>query len=137
MLEELTDAINVQIEDMNNKIDRIVQLQYPILLSQLAKEIFDSKGKTHGRNWDGNKPSTIKRKGFDHRNVETGLLETTLEQPGFLVDDDYMFHLPDAKGNHGYKFANSYAPFDDIGRTSNDEDWINTRLAEEIQNDFK
>lgn len=110
------------------KIQEIVNQEQPKILSQLAKEIFDSAGTTHGRHWDVNTESTAKRKGKNHRNVDTGLLQSTLEQDGFLMQDDYMASLPD-KYNHA-----NYSPnkFDDIGRTADDEQYVVDQLAIKI-----
>jgi hypothetical protein len=106
----------------------------PKILSQLAKEIFDSKGTTHGRQWDENSPSTARAKGKNHRNVDTGLLQDTLEQPGFLLDDDYMERLPQTYPDRNYKYAN-YSPnkFDDIGRTNDDEKYIEAQIEVALQ----
>jgi len=147
MSTNLTIAINDLIAQTANKIDSIAELEFPNIASQLVKDTFDTKGAATGRNWKANAPSTIKRKGFDSRNTETGLLEDALSQPGFILDDDYMGRLPsrsvNAKGHKSggdYQFANSidnYANrFDNLGRTANDEKYMLKRLVEVIINVF-
>lgn len=122
------------IEEVAIQINTIVKNEHPKILAQLAKEIFDSRGHSHGRNWDDNTPATAKRKGKNHRNVDTGLLQETLEQDGFLMQDNYMDDLPQSSPDRNYKYANyGNNKFDDIGRTENDKLWVKERLVTTIK----
>lgn len=128
--------IDFGIDESMKKIDSIIQSQYPKILAELAEDIFASGGKTHGRNWAENKPSTIKKKGGNSPNIESGQLEDWLSTEGNIVDDDYMTRLPsplDDWGGEGYLAANALRKFDDIGRTSDDEKYIEEQLTEKIQ----
>lgn len=127
------------VDDTINQIITIVKTQVPEILGNLAKEIFDSKGQSHGRNWEANKPSTIARKKGSNPNIETGILEQYLTQPGILEDDNYMGYLPSPPNDsqNGYKFANAMRPFNDIGRTPEDEEWIERQLEQKLQSQLK
>lgn len=131
---ELMDQINLLISDTITIIDEVINRTYPRDLSILAEEIFDSKGTTHGRMWESNAPSTRKRKGFDHRNVDTGALEEALTTDGFLMNDNYMDEL--GAINEGYLYASDLAPFDDIGRTKEDKSWIREQIIKDLRHVF-
>jgi hypothetical protein len=131
---ELNQQIDAIISHSISVINEVVKRTLPHDLSNLAQDIFDSKGTTHGRMWESNAPSTKKRKGFDHRNVETGALEDALTTDGFLMDDNYMDEL--GQINERYLFANDLAPFDDIGRTKDDKEWLREQLIRNIQSVF-
>lgn len=152
-MDELSQAINTIIDNSVSKINEIVKKEHPKILAKLAKEIFESVGQSHGREWQPNTSATVngfyskspsgisfhvKGKGFNRRNYETGQLMNTLTEVGFLEDDNYMENLPTApRGNsYGYKAANSINSFqnrfDDIGRTPDDEEYISNQLAEAI-----
>ena len=138
-MDELNTEVMNDINKIITQVDGIVVKYIPIELSKLAQEIFDSKGKSHGRSWDTNTVSTAKRKGFNKRNVESGQLEDTLIGEGFLLDDDYMNNLPtpDSGDSNGYFYANSRARFDDIGRTDDDDTWLKDQLIKDIINELK
>ena len=136
----LTESIQGIIDESISKVDAIIKVEYPQDLSLLAKEIFDSAGKTHGRNWLDNTESTTKKKGKNHRNVESGDLQLYLETPGVLEQEDYMTSLPTPKRSkdpNGYIYANNLAKFDDIGRTPDDEQWLEQKLTEAIINGYR
>lgn len=147
-------SLGSQIEELINqsvlKIDGIAKSAYPNELAKLAEEIFASGGKSHGRNWADNTASTQKRKGGNSPNIDTGLLEHTLTQTGFLQNDDYMDKLPkpikskSSKGKksnssddpNGYKFANKMRPFDDIGKTDDDKEWVVKEVIKRIISEY-
>lgn len=130
-MEALQNAIKKLIEDTANEVAEIVQEEHPKILAGLAKEIFDSVGQAHGRNWESNKPSTIKKKKFDRRNYETGELMRTLTTPGELENDNYIDALP-TKYQYANKVNSPNNKFDDIGRTDEDDAYISDKLAEKI-----
>lgn len=142
-MDALELAIKQVIETSTIKIADIVKSEHPLILSRLAKNIFDSVGQTHDRKWQSNAPSTIRKKKFDKRNFETGELMNTLMEVGFLEDDNYMENLPTPQrgSSYGYKAANAVnSPenrFDDIGRTESDERYIGEQLAVKIGESFK
>ena len=133
--------IDFGISESIKKIDAIIQKEYPKELSNLAEDIFASGGKSHNRNWSENKPSTIKRKGGNSPNIETGQLENWLTTDNNLVDDDYMARLPTPSkgtwGENGYLYANELRKFDDIGRTPEDEEYIVNQLVIKIRNNLQ
>ncbi len=145
--------LDLGIQESITKIDEIIEKEYPLILATLAREIFESKGQSHGRHWEPNTESTKKRKGSDYPNIETGQLEDYLTTPGFLEDDNYMANLPTpqrtgkAKGgmNHqknysntnNYEYANALRPFDDIGKTADDEEFIERQLEIAITAQYK
>jgi hypothetical protein len=128
---EIQEQIDLIISESVFLINEVIERSVPKDLSNLAQDIFDSKGGTHGRMWESNAVSTKKRKGFDHRNVETGALEAALTTDGFLMDDNYMDEL--AQINEGYLYANALAPFDDIGRTKDDVSWLREQIIKDIK----
>jgi hypothetical protein len=131
--------IDFGILELMKQVSDIAKVQMPELLGKLAKEIFDSKGQSHGRHWNPNKPSTVARKKSSNPNIETGVLEQYLTQPGILEDDNYMSYLPAPANDsqNGYKFANAMRPFDDIGRTPEDEEWLEQQLEIKLQSQLK
>ena len=135
----INDLVKNIVDQSVVKIDQIVANSLPKHLSELAQDIFDSSGKTHGRDWSSNKPSTIKKKGFNKRNVEEGQLEMTLIEEGFLLDSNYMDNLPIPSNGDpdGYLWANEYGRFDDIGRTQDDKKWIKEKLIKDIVNGYR
>lgn len=136
----LEDAIKKIVENASNQIVDVIKTEHPKILATLAKEIFDSKGTTHGRQWESNKSSTVRIKGFDHRNYETGNLEGMLTDPGFLEDDDYMSKLGMSERGGDYtkisQIGGGVNRFDDIGKTDNDETYIGEQLAQKINARF-
>lgn len=118
------------------KISEQIEPTYSKELAQFAKEIFDSKGTVNGRSWQSNTPSTEKRKGKNHRNVNTGELEETLTTEGFLMNDDYMDELDDK-----YHFANDVGDganrFDDIGQRETDQEIIAERTIKKIAENYR
>ena len=136
-------SLGSQIEELINqsvlKIDEIAKSAYPNELAKLAEEIFAGGGKSHGRNWADNTTSTQKRKGGNSPNIDTGLLEHTLTQTGFLQNDDYMDKLPTpskSKNPQGYEFANKMRPFDDIGKTDDDKEWVVKEVIKRIISEY-
>jgi hypothetical protein len=130
--------IDFGIKESMQNVDNIIQTQYPKILANLANDIFASGGKSHGRDWADNTPSTIKRKGGNSPNIESGQLEDWLSTEGNILDDDYMSRLPSSTkvgnwGDNGYLYANSLRKFDDIGRTEQDEKYIENELANKIK----
>lgn len=130
------DSVNLCINEVFNKIASKVEPTYSHELANYAKEIFDSKGTVHGRNWQPNTESTAKRKGKNHRNVDTGELEDIMTTDGFLMNDDYMDEL-----DEGYHFANLVGEgqnrFDDIGQREEDKDELIDRTVKTIIATYK
>lgn len=130
-------GLDFGIQESMQKVTEIIESEYPKLLSKIAEEIFASGGKSHGRNWEDNKKSTIKRKGGNSPNIETGQLENWLTSEGNLLEDDYMTKLPTPKrsqwGENNYTYANQLRKFDDIGRTQDDEEYIEQKLIEKLK----
>lgn len=128
---------NFGIQDSINKINEIINEEYPKILSNIAEDIFATGGKSHGRNWKENTASTIKKKGGNSPNIETGQLENWLTTDNNLLNDDYMSKLPTPKnsmwGENDYLYANKLRKFDDIGRTYNDEKFIEQKLIEKLK----
>lgn len=130
------DSVNLCINEVFDKIASKVEPTYSHELANYAKEIFDSKGTVHGRNWQPNTESTAKRKGKNHRNVGTGELEDIMTTDGFLMNDDYMDEL-----DEGYLFANLIGEgqnrFDDIGQREEDKDELIDRTVKTIIATYK
>jgi hypothetical protein len=129
------DAIN----EVFNKIANRVNPVYTHELANFAKEIFDSAGQDNGRNWHDNVESTIKKKGFNHRNVDSGLLESIITEEGFLMQDNYMEELESI--DSGYAFANESGnganKFDDIGQRESDKEEIMNRTIQNIVENYR
>lgn len=128
------------IQESMQQVTKIAEEQFPIQLAKLAREIFDSAGTTHGRNWTSNRPSTVKKKGFDHRNTETGELGDYLSTPGVLLDDDFMENLPvspRSKSSNGYLYANDDGKFEDIGQTEDDLEFVAEQMARQIAQNYR
>ena len=135
----MIDAIEKAIMDTVDKIDDVAKAELPKVTSKLVKKVFDGNG-NNGRNWKPNTPSTVKRKKSSNPNIETGLLELTLSQPGFILDDAYMNKLPIPPRSNsidGYSYANSTREFDNLGRTQQDEEYLEQQLEVAIANEFK
>lgn len=136
---DLEQLIKNSLAQASEIVVSTIKKEHPKLLAELAGEIFTSKGQSHGRHWNQNKASTTRRKGFDHRNVESGQLFDTLTTPGFLEQEDYMQKLPRPRrgSSYGYLAANELNNhenrFDDIGHTQEDEIWIEDQLGIKIQ----
>jgi len=134
MIEQIEQAIM----EVVNRIDDVAKKNLPEVTGKLAKHVFDSGGAD--RNWKANAPSTVKRKKSSDPNIETGLLELTLSQPGFIMDDDYMVKLPvppRSGDSNGYIYANAMREFDNLGRTPEDEKYMEQKLEELLANEFK
>lgn len=133
------ENIQKQVNDTVETIINTIKVEFPSVTGILVKDIFDTKGTIDNRNWAPNAKSTIARKKHDNPNVDTGLLETTLSQPSFILDDNYMGNLPKPpKGrSNGYLYANKMRKFDDIGRTPEDEKILEQKLEEKILNAIK
>ena len=133
-MDQFEQIANDIVEQTNKKIKAI----FPEIVAKLAKEIFDTQGTIDGRNWKDNTESTAKRKGRNSPNIDTGLLEHVLSQPGFVMDDAYMDKLPESnKSPKGYKYANDMRNFDDIGRTPADEAIIEKELELRLANNLE
>lgn len=132
------DEIEAVIMESIDKIKQVSKNALPEITSKLVKKVFNEPG-NNGRDWDPNKSSTIKRKKSSDPNIETGLLELTLTEPGFIIEDDYMNRLPiplRSNSSDGYLYANDMREFDNLGRTEQDEQYIETKLEEILSNDF-
>lgn len=132
------EEIEAQIMQTIEKIKQVSKSELPEITGKLVKKVFDEPG-NNGRNWSPNKESTVKRKKSNNPNIETGLLELTLSQPGFIIEDDYMARLPvppRSNSSDGYQYANDMREFDDLGRTSQDEEYIESQLEEILSNEF-
>lgn len=135
----MIDAIEKAVMDTVDKIDNVAKTALPGITTQLVKKVFNGNG-NNGRNWKPNAPSTVKRKKSNDPNIETGLLELTLSQPGFIIDDAYMNQLPvppRSNSIEGYWEANSTRQFDNLGRTQQDEEYLEQQLEVAIANEFK
>lgn len=132
-IENLTKQINQTIEEINKTADK----ELPKAAVKLVAKVFSPQGDNNGRNWKPNAPSTIKRKKLSYPNIETGQLVHTLLEEGYILDDDYMEKLPTpsrSKNPDGYEEANAMREFDNIGRTPQDEDFLEQKI-EEVLND--
>lgn len=133
-MNELESVIAQLVNDQSAKIITIIQEEHPKILANLSTDIFETKGQIDGRNWQDNTFYTAKRKGKNHRNVETGTLEEMFATPGFLEDDNYMENIPSPSrgSSYGYQAANDINDganrFDNIGRTEADLEIIDRGL---------
>lgn len=137
LVEDSKDVINDCISEVMVKISNQLPPLYSQNLAEFAKEIFESKGTAHGRNWQPNEESTAKKKkGLNRRNYDTGELERTLTEDGFLVNEDYMDEL-----GEGYHFANMVGDgvnrFDDIGKREEDKAEILERSLQQLVKEYK
>lgn len=130
-MDNVEDAILTEINKITAKIDSLM----PNVVNELAREIFSTQGQIDGRNWANNAPSTIKRKGKNTPNIDTGNLEQLLSNNGTIMEDNYMDQV--VAMNSGYEYANDMRPFDDIGRTVADEVVMEKILEQKIQDEFK
>ena len=135
-IESSNKAVDGCINEVFDKIAVMVEPTFSKELANFAKEIFDSKGTVNGRNWESNTESTAKKKGFNHRNVDTGDLQNTLTADGFLMNDDYMNELPEK-----YHFANEVGDginrFDDIGKRESDKEILIDRTVKSVVENYK
>lgn len=152
-MDPIAEAVQRIIDQTSQKILEIVKTQHPLILAELARDIFQSSGQSHGRNWQPNSEATVegfyktssggkkikvKGKGFNRRNYESGQLMETLMSPGFLEDDNYMENLPSPTrgSSYGYQAANDINSFqnrfDDIGKTEQDKEYIEEQLELKI-----
>lgn len=126
------------IQETINRIDTIVESKYPIRLAECAELVFESMGtEPTDRGWSENSENTKKKVGAlgkFHRNVDTGFLMEYASTPGMIVDDDWLDRMPDSEK---YKYANELGRFDDIGRTKQDEIWIEQKLEMDILEGLK
>lgn len=123
------------------QIIEVIKNEHPIIVAKIAESVFANEGAFNGRpRWKANASSTIKRKGGDSPNVESGELENWLTTPDNAADEDYMFKLPRAKrsksSGNGYWFANEIRPFNDIGKTEQDHKLIDSELEKKIGEHF-
>lgn len=135
MIDQIEKAVMTTID----QIDALAKKDLPEVTSKLVKKVFNGNG-NNGRNWKANAASTIKRKKSSDPNIETGLLELTLSQPGYIIDDNYMNGLPTpprSGSSEGYREANAMREFDNLGRTPEDEAYIEQQLEVLIANEFK
>lgn len=132
-IEDLNKQINQTIEEVNKTADK----ELPKAAVKLVAKVFSPQGDNNGRNWKPNAPSTIKRKKLSYPNIETGQLVYTLLEEGYILDDNYMDKLPTPtrSGNpDGYAYANEMREFDNIGRTPQDEEFLEQQI-EKVLND--
>lgn len=118
------------------KIAETVEKEMPFAMAELATEVFDSMGSSPtDRGWTPNSENTRKREGIAgkfHRNIDTGQLRDLLSTPGVLMDDGWFGKLPDA-----YKDANKLGRFDSIGKTPQDEEFVEKILERELATALK
>ena len=143
-------GINKSIEVVN----KLIQESYPVLVSEIAKKVFDSGGSELGRSWGELDQYTIKRKESlisptlrkspDSKNIRSGRLYDFLTNPTNLDDESYINKLPNPpiykyttepkiESENNYLDANALRPFDDFGKTQDDINYIESRLEKIIQ----
>lgn len=137
-MDGLTENIQAQIEALImasvKKIDEVINENHPIILAKLAEDVFANKGSFNGRSaWAPNTPSTIKRKGRDDPNYDTGFLEHKVSTPGFLESENWLDNIPNSSG---YKAADKMRKFSDIGKTNDDEKYIEQQIEVALKNEF-
>lgn len=123
-------------------VDEVIKREHPIILAEMAKELFTNEGHFNNRpGWEANAASTIRKKKNARPNVETGFLEEKLSTPGVLEDDNWLDNLTPPPGvngrrrnTNGYKYANVLRKFDDIGKTPEDKALIEKELEKELKN---
>ena len=135
------DDLILASEPIINKIIEIIKAEHPIIVAKIAEDLFANEGDFNNRpRWKPNTASTIKKKGGNSPNIETGELENWLSTPGNADDDDYMFKLPPSKRQsrtaNGYWYANELRHFDDIGKTDKDKELIDKTLERKIGEEF-
>lgn len=130
----IMQAIQPSIE----QIDAAVIEQHPIILADMAQELFAQQGAFNGRNrWEDNTESTAKRKGGNSPNIETGFLEDNMTKPGFLENDNWLDSIkPPKKKDGNYNYADKMRKFSDIGQTSEDDHYMSEELAKAIRNEL-
>lgn len=139
MADAKDNSLDTLIQEWIKQFDEKLKAVLPEATGKLAKNVMRSNG--NGRNWEANATSTKYNKGEDDPNHDTGLLEMTLSQPGFIMQDDYMAKLPKAdtrkirggkeygiRKDPDYKWANKIRRFDNIGETEKDEEVLEKEL---------
>lgn len=117
-----------------DEIDVIVQTEHPKILAQMAEELFANQGNFNNRSsWADNTPSTVKRKGGNSPNIDTGFLEHSMSTAGFLENDNWLDNIIPPKKNGDYKYADKLRKFSDIGKTAADLKYMDTQLEKKIQ----
>ena len=137
-MDTLTEDIQTQIEALimasAKKINEVINKNHPIILAKLGEDVFANKGSFNGHSaWKPNAPSTIKRKGRDDPNIDTGFLEHKISTPGFLESENWLDNIPNSRG---YKAADKMRKFSDIGKTDDDEKYIEQQLEVALKNEL-
>lgn len=131
-MEFINQKINKINDEIVKKADDIVTAEQPIILSQMATDLFNEQGAFNGRQqWADNLPSTIKRKGRNSPNIDTGLLENTMETTGFLMQDNWQQEV--FAINEGYEKADAMRKFSDLGETEADNEYMVEKLTEALR----
>lgn len=134
--DEINKLINDSVEDIRKEADNALLKATP----KLVAKVFNSGEGNNGRNWKPNAPSTIKRKKHRAPNIETGDLMLALMEEGFILDDNYMDDLPipPRTGDpNGYEYANEQRSFDNIGRTAEDEKFLEHEIEQALIDKYK
>lgn len=133
-----TQMIMQAIQPTIEQIDTTVIEQHPIILAEMAQELFASQGAFNGRNrWEDNTTSTSKRKGGNSPNIETGFLKKNMTKSGFLENDNWLDSIkPPKKKDGNYKYADKMRKFSDIGQTAEDDHYMSEKLAKAIRNEL-
>ena len=131
-MDEFNQFIEQITKESETQIDEIVSAEYPFVLAELALVVFETEGtEPTNRNWAPNSDKLVKRVGVlgkFHRNIDTGELMNKLSTPGFLLNDSWFESLPEE-----YKYANEAAPFDNIGKTVDDQKYIEEELEKILE----
>lgn len=112
-LEKLQELIKAkykqQIEQdktLRKRLADIVVTYLPIIRAELALQMFKNRGRVAGRpEWEANKPSTVKRKGFDKPLVDSGKLMGIMSDPANYAKNGKATSL------EGTSFNESYTPW--------------------------
>ncbi len=135
---DFTQIIMQAIQPTIEQIDTVVIEQHPKILAEMAEELFAQQGAFNGRNkWADNTESTVKRKGGNSPNIETGFLEDSMTRTGFLENDNWLDSIKPPKKKYGnYRYADKIRKFSDIGQTPEDNHYMSEELAKAIRNEL-
>ena len=153
MADNIQDAvqeeINTYMDSWLKEFDVRVKAMINEATTPLVHHVFDTKG--NGRGWKDNADSTVKRKGKNTPNIDSGMLEAMLSAPGFIQEDDYMSKLEPSvtmttsggkkvvarKPAGDYMEANKLRQFDNIGETEADESFVEAILERELKSEYQ
>lgn len=134
---EIAALLKGTIQQSIDKIDEIVKRKHPEILAKMAEELFANEGEFNGRpRWKPNKASTVRRKGGNSPNIETGFLEHQMSTPGVLEENNWLDSIPSKRSDTGYKHADKLRKFSDIGQTEEDLELIDKRLEDAIRDEY-